>query len=82
MRHLSTTYGPKSTDFMIFAIHMLGVSSILAALNIIVTIFNMACTWYELDEVTDLCMELVGYGLLIVSSYACVSRLCDNDVNG
>jgi len=38
---LSTTYGPKSTDFMIFAIHMLGISSILASLNIIVTIFNM-----------------------------------------
>lgn len=38
---LSTTYGPKSTDFMIFSIHMLGISSILAALNIVVTIFNM-----------------------------------------
>jgi cytochrome c oxidase subunit 1 len=38
---LSTTYGPKSTDFFIFAIHMMGASSIMAALNIVVTIFNM-----------------------------------------
>lgn len=38
---LSTTYAPPSTDFMIFAVHMLGVSSILAALNIIATILNL-----------------------------------------
>ncbi len=48
---LSTTYGPVSTDFMIFAIHMLGISSILASLNIVVTIFNMRApgmTWKKL----------------------------------
>ncbi len=48
---LSTTYGPKSTDFMIFAIHMMGISSILGALNIVVTIFNMRApgmTWSKL----------------------------------
>src|SRR3989344_65386 len=38
---LSTTYGPPSTDFMIFAIHFLGLSSILGAINIIATILNM-----------------------------------------
>jgi cytochrome c oxidase subunit 1 len=38
---LSTTYGPKSTDFFIFSIHLMGASSIMAALNIVVTIFNM-----------------------------------------
>jgi cytochrome c oxidase subunit 1 len=48
---LSTTYAPKSTDFMIFSVHMMGISSILAALNIIVTIFNMRApgmTWSKL----------------------------------
>ncbi len=48
---LSTLYGPESTDFFIFAIHMLGISSILAALNIVVTIFNMRApgmTWLKL----------------------------------
>lgn len=38
---LSTTYGPPSTDFMIFSIHMMGLSSILGAINIIATIINM-----------------------------------------
>jgi len=38
---LSTTYGPNSTDFFIFSIHIMGMSSILAAINVIVTVFNM-----------------------------------------
>ncbi len=38
---LSTTYGPKSTDFFIFAIHLMGISSIMGAINIIATILNM-----------------------------------------
>lgn len=38
---LSTTYGPPSTDFMIFSVHLLGMSSILGSINIIATIFNM-----------------------------------------
>jgi cytochrome c oxidase subunit 1 len=45
---LSTTYGPPSTDFMIFSIHLMGLSSILGSLNIVVTIFNMRApgmTW-------------------------------------
>ena len=38
---LSSTYGPPSIDFMIFAIHALGVSSVLGAINIIVTTLNL-----------------------------------------
>ena len=38
---LSTTYGPDSTDFFIFAIHLMGISSIMGAINIIVTVLNM-----------------------------------------
>ncbi len=38
---LSTTYGPPSTDFLIFGIHLMGISSVLGAINIIVTIFNL-----------------------------------------
>lgn len=47
---LSTTYGPRSTDFMIFSIHLLGISSILGAINIIATIFNLRApgmTWMK-----------------------------------
>lgn len=48
---LSTTYAPKSTDFFIFSVHLMGLSSIMAALNIVVTIFNMRApgmTWMKL----------------------------------
>ena len=38
---LSTTYAPPSTIFFIFAVHLLGASSIMGAINVIVTILNM-----------------------------------------
>lgn len=38
---LSTTFGAPSTDFFIFSIHLLGLSSILGAMNIIVTIWTL-----------------------------------------
>jgi cytochrome c oxidase subunit I len=38
---LSTTYGPDSTTFFIFAVHLMGASSIMGAINIIATILNM-----------------------------------------
>ncbi|MGN7613682.1 cytochrome c oxidase subunit I [Magnetococcales bacterium HHB-1] len=38
---LSTTYAPPSTVYFIFAVHMLGVSSVLGGINIIVTILNL-----------------------------------------
>jgi len=38
---LSTTFAADSTDFFIFAVHLLGISSIMGAINIIATILNM-----------------------------------------
>ncbi|MGM0450585.1 MAG: cytochrome c oxidase subunit I [Pseudomonadota bacterium] len=38
---LSTTYGPDSTTFFIFSVHILGISSIMGAINVIATILNM-----------------------------------------
>lgn len=38
---LSTQFGPPSTDFLIVAIHLLGISSIMGAINIIATILNL-----------------------------------------
>ena len=38
---LSTTYAPPSVTFFIFAVHLLGASSIMGAINIIATIMNM-----------------------------------------
>lgn len=38
---LSTTYAPPSTDFLIIAIHLMGLSSIMGAINIMTTILNL-----------------------------------------
>ncbi|MFC3149690.1 cytochrome c oxidase subunit I [Litoribrevibacter euphylliae] len=38
---LSTTYAPPSTTFFIFGVHLMGLSSIMGAINIITTILNM-----------------------------------------
>jgi cytochrome c oxidase subunit 1 len=38
---LSTTYAPPSVTYFIFAIHIMGASSIMGSINIIVTIMNM-----------------------------------------
>lgn len=38
---LSTTYGPPSTDFFIFSVHLMGISSVMGAINIIATIINL-----------------------------------------
>lgn len=38
---LSTTFAPDSTDYFIFAVHLLGISSIMGSINIIATILNM-----------------------------------------
>lgn len=47
---LSTTYAPDSTDFFIFAIHMLGFSSIMGAINVIATILNMRAPGMKLMD--------------------------------
>ncbi|MBL4867176.1 MAG: cytochrome c oxidase subunit I [Pseudomonadales bacterium] len=38
---LSTTYAPPTTTFFIFAIHILGASSIMGSINILATIINL-----------------------------------------
>ncbi|MDX1588339.1 MAG: cytochrome c oxidase subunit I [Oleiphilaceae bacterium] len=38
---LSTSYGPPSTTFFIFAVHIMGISSIMGAINVIATIINL-----------------------------------------
>ena len=38
---LSTTYAPPSVTFFIFSVHIMGASSIMGSINVIVTIMNM-----------------------------------------
>lgn len=47
---LSTKYGPPSTDFFILCIHLLGISSIMGAINVIATILNMRAPRIKLME--------------------------------
>lgn len=48
---LSTTYGPDSTALFVFSVHIMGISSIMGAINVIVTIVNMRApgmTWFKM----------------------------------
>lgn len=48
---LSTTYSGNSTALFVFSIHIMGISSIMGAINVIVTIFNLRApgmTWMKL----------------------------------
>ncbi|MBM7456292.1 cytochrome c oxidase subunit 1 [Oceanisphaera litoralis] len=48
---LSTTYSPDSTALFVFAVHIMGISSIMGAINVIVTIWNLRApgmTWMKL----------------------------------
>ncbi|BDM62875.1 cytochrome c oxidase subunit 1 [Shewanella sp. NFH-SH190041] len=48
---LSTTYSPDSTALFVFSVHIMGISSIMGAINVIVTIVNMRApgmTWMKL----------------------------------
>ncbi|MGB2281031.1 MAG: cbb3-type cytochrome c oxidase subunit I, partial [Pseudomonadales bacterium] len=38
---LSTTYAPSSVTYFIFGVHLMGISSIMGAINIVATILNM-----------------------------------------
>lgn len=48
---LSTTYSSDSTALFVFSVHIMGASSIMGAINVIVTIFNMRApgmTWMKM----------------------------------
>ncbi|MDC3028174.1 cytochrome c oxidase subunit I [Pseudomonadota bacterium] len=45
---LSTTYAPPSVTFFIFSVHIMGASSIMGSINVIVTIMNMRAPGMDL----------------------------------
>jgi len=47
---LSTDYAPPSVTFFIFAVHLMGVSSIMGSINVIVTILNMRAPGMKLMQ--------------------------------
>ncbi len=64
---LSTTYGPASTDYMIFAIHLLGISSIMGSINIIATIFNMRAPGMTLMKMPIFCWNWLITAFLLIA---------------
>jgi cytochrome c oxidase subunit 1 len=63
---LSTTYGPPSTDYMIFTIHLLGISSILGSINIIATILNMRAPGMTLMKMPMFCWTWLITAFLLI----------------
>ena len=59
---LSTTYAPPSTALFVFSVHMLGASSILGAMNIIVTLLNMRAPGMKIMD-----MPLFAWSWLITA---------------
>ena len=73
---LSTKFAPPSTDFMIFSIHMMGLSSIMGSINIIATMLNMRAPGMSLMKMP---MFVWTWLIFIDSHYAGISRGCDHD---
>ncbi len=64
---LSTTYGPPSTDYMIVAIHLMGLSSIMGAINIIVTILNLRAPGMNMMKLPIFCWSWLITAFLLLA---------------
>lgn len=64
---LSTTYGPNSTDFFVFAIHLMGMSSILGSINVIATVLNMRTPGMSLMQMPLFCWTWLITAFLILA---------------
>lgn len=63
---LSTTYGPPSTDYLIVAIHLMGLSSIMGAINIIVTILNLRAPGMTMMKLPIFCWAWLITAFLLI----------------
>jgi cytochrome c oxidase subunit 1 len=64
---LSTTFGPPSTDFFIFAIHLMGMSSIMGAINVIATILNLRAPGMTLMKMPIFCWSWLITAFLLIA---------------
>lgn len=64
---LSTSYGPPSTDFMIFSVHLMGLSSILGSLNIVVTILNLRAPGMKMMDMPVFVWSWLTTGFLLLA---------------
>ena len=78
---LSTTYAAPSVTFFIFAIHILGVSSIMGSINIIATVMNMRAPGMTHED-ADVRLDLVDHRLFVGCCDARFGRCSNDDVDG
>jgi len=64
---LSTEFGPKSTDYFIFAVHMMGISSIMGAINVIATLLNMRAPGMTLMKMPIFCWTWLITAFLLIA---------------
>jgi cytochrome c oxidase subunit 1 len=72
---LSTTYAPPSVTFFIFAIHMMGISSIMGAMNIIVTLFNMRAPSITMMKMPMFCWSWLITAFLLLAAMPVLAAL-------
>ena len=82
LRTLINKYAPPSVTFFIFSVHIMGASSIMGSINVVVTIMNMRAPGVGLNEDASICVVMANYSLPINCCYACSSWSSNNDVNG
>lgn len=63
---LSTTYAPPSTDFLVISIHLMGLSSIMGAINIIATILNLRAPGMDLMKMPLFCWTWLITAFLLI----------------
>jgi cytochrome c oxidase subunit 1 len=63
---LSTTYGVASTDYLILAIHLMGLSSLMGAINIIVTLINLRTPGMVLMKMPIFCWSWFVTAFLLI----------------
>ncbi|MEZ5493288.1 MAG: cytochrome c oxidase subunit I [Pseudomonadales bacterium] len=64
---LSTTYAPPSVTFFIFAIHIMGASSIMGSVNIVATVLNMRAPGMTLMKMPMFCWTWLITAFLLIA---------------
>jgi cytochrome c oxidase subunit I len=64
---LSTLFAPSSVDYLILTIHLAGISSLLGAINIIVTILNMRAAGMRLMQMPVFCWAWLVTAFLLIA---------------
>lgn len=64
---LSTQYGPESTDYFIFSVHLMGISSIMGSINIIATVLNLRTPGMTLMKMPIFCWTWLITAFLIIA---------------